>query len=820
MADTDHCGACFSPCETGQVCFEGGCAGQCPEGLTNCGGACVDLSKDAENCGTCGTICPYPAHASPVCQGSGCTFECEPGWSDINGLPDDGCEEACSFVSPDETCNGVDDNCNGVVDEGFDCPMGRPTTCLTSCLSEGTGTCRIDCTLPGPDACTPPAETCNGADDDCDGAIDNSFPCRPGQTVSCTTLCGTEGSGPCSASCEPPTGTECASADAELCNGADDNCNGAADETFACVLGTTTACTTSCGSTGSGPCSNTCDPPGPSACTPPPETCNGLDDDCDGSIDETFDCPMGSTATQACGNCGTRSCTSSCTWGTCNGEGACTPGDTQSCGACGDQTCLGDCTWGTCSGGGECAPGTTAACGLCGTRTCGSDCRWSACTGEGVCSPGTTQSCGMCGTQTCLSTCRWDVCVGGGVCTPGSTASCTVGSCTGTQTCDSTCAWGACDVGTTPTNDTCAGAINVGSGGSFPGTTCGATNDYTATCAGGANSPDVVYRLDITQLSTVTVDLCGGSTWDTALFIRSGSCTGTQVGCNDDACGLQSRISMALDPGTYYIFVDGYSSYGAGTFTLNVNVAPYTAPNDTCATPSTLYFGGTTSGSMLGSAHNTTGSCGGAGNDVVYSFTTYSTTDVFIAATSTAFDPILYASSTCGGSTWCNDNAAAGLTGSILTLGGLASGTYYLVVDSPGTTSGTFTIEAYSHADAAAGDNCGSALILSNGATGSTISLLDDFDASCRNNNSSEAVYAFIVETARTVTVNTCTGTSYDSILYFRDDCDTGTDIACDNDSCGSQSSVSAYFSPGVYFLYVDGNRGLTGTYTLTVSGL
>jgi hypothetical protein len=48
-----------------------------------------------------------------------------------------------------EVCNGLDDNCNGAIDEGINCTPG--------CVP------------------TDPVDECNGIDDDCDGAIDEGF---------------------------------------------------------------------------------------------------------------------------------------------------------------------------------------------------------------------------------------------------------------------------------------------------------------------------------------------------------------------------------------------------------------------------------------------------------------------------------------------------------------------------------------------------------------------------------------------------------------------------------------------------------------------
>lgn len=89
-----------------------------------------------------------------------------------------------------------------------------------------------DAFIPLPDVgpvCIPLPERCNGIDDDCDGVVDNGFDvgaaCRPlgPNCVDVTKVCRANGAG---TMCpyEPPNGLP------ELCNGQDDNCNGQVDE--------------------------------------------------------------------------------------------------------------------------------------------------------------------------------------------------------------------------------------------------------------------------------------------------------------------------------------------------------------------------------------------------------------------------------------------------------------------------------------------------------------------------------------------------------------------------------------------------------------
>ncbi len=74
--------------------------------------------------------------------------------------------------APDAVCDGVDDNCSGTADEGY---VPVPTSCgVGACARTGATSCVHGTVVNG---CTPGApqpETCNGIDDNCDGTIDNA----------------------------------------------------------------------------------------------------------------------------------------------------------------------------------------------------------------------------------------------------------------------------------------------------------------------------------------------------------------------------------------------------------------------------------------------------------------------------------------------------------------------------------------------------------------------------------------------------------------------------------------------------------------------
>src|SRR5262249_36527749 len=82
-----------------------------------------DLDNDPNNCGTCNHVCMLD-HAIAGCSMKSCTVaSCEPEFFDVDHVAANGCEYGpCQIQGPVEACNGVDDNCNGQIDEGLTPP--------------------------------------------------------------------------------------------------------------------------------------------------------------------------------------------------------------------------------------------------------------------------------------------------------------------------------------------------------------------------------------------------------------------------------------------------------------------------------------------------------------------------------------------------------------------------------------------------------------------------------------------------------------------------------------------------------------------------
>ncbi len=185
-----------------------------------------------------------------------------------------------------ETCNGVDDDCNGTVDDSAQ-GVGLPCGSSVGACRAGTRACQGG-SLTCVGAVGGTAEICNGVDDDCNGIIDDS---PAGQGVACGSAVGAchQGSNQCingAFACIGAAGPQ-----TETCNGFDDDCNGVVDDN---PTGQNTACGSAVGACRKG--QQKCQS-GVFACVGAigavDETCNGVDDDCNGTVDDN---PTGQNA--------------------------------------------------------------------------------------------------------------------------------------------------------------------------------------------------------------------------------------------------------------------------------------------------------------------------------------------------------------------------------------------------------------------------------------------------------------------------------------------------------------------------------------------
>jgi hypothetical protein len=518
----------------------------CAPGLVPCGSECVDVSTDPDHCGRCDNQCRSGyVHTLPVCQNGLCGTACEPGWEDRDDAP--GCESAC-VAAGDEVCNGLDDDCDGMPDDTFQCVMGEPVACLTTCRSVGIGECSEDCEPPLPSACTPPEEACNGFDDDCDGMIDEDFP--PETCDLCTPDCADRDCGPdpvCGWSCGECTPPETCNLYGQCIPPCEPDCTGL-------ECGPDPVCGLSCG-----------------VCTPP-DTCSDEGQcvppcvpDCTG-----LECGPDPVCGESCGEC--------------------EPGDT-----CEDGVCVTPCVP-NCAGR-ECGPDPACgeSCGFCtlpetcnsaGRCVCVPDCSAVECGPDPICSI----SCGDCTPPEICNSAGMCVCVPdctGLECGPDPVCSVSCGACTDPEECN---AEGRCEVpGCPPPVESCTTgtqnrrgcsgariigrtAAGTGSGYSISDDTCYAWNEFDYSDCYDAGY-DHAYRIYMLEGETIHItvdpwyDCAWEFWWDMTLHVITSA-----AGCYDMDCTnrvlchryISSEFNYdhtATQDGWVVIVVDGSTAF-------------------------------------------------------------------------------------------------------------------------------------------------------------------------------------------------------------------------------------------------------------------
>jgi hypothetical protein len=146
----------------------------------------------------------------------------------------------------------------------------------------------------------------------------------------------------------------------------------------------------------------------------------------------------------------------------------------------------------------------------------------------------------------------------------------------------------------------------------------GATGFITGECASGGFGYEATLAWAAPSTATYTVDTVG-TEFDTLLYVLD-ECGGTELACNDDAVGLQSRLTLEATAGEgFVIVVDPYRVTDSGRWVLNIEQVP-----EVCAeTDLGSAIGEVASGSNDGASTDYLVDCGrlAGGSDVAFIWT-------------------------------------------------------------------------------------------------------------------------------------------------------------------------------------------------------
>jgi hypothetical protein len=367
----------------------------------------------------------------------------------------------------------------------------------------------------------------------------------------------------------------------------------------------------------------------------------------------------------------------------------------------------------------------------------------------------------------------------------------------------------------------CEQVDELSSGELVRGDTRGRPSSTSPSCIPPGSAPEVIYRLVVEQPAQVSLEL--ESDFDGVLSLLDACGAGATLGCNDDFQDTaHARLDLTLQPGTYYVAVDGYAS-AQGEFTLLAQVQPLRPLAEVCADAPPLPIGQQVSGTTAGSPNYFQATCaGGAGApDQVHRLDVPQRSRVRVHQHS-QHDGALYIRRSCEDPTSelvCNDDFGGSTSESLVTAV-LDPGQYFVISDgyardsSGGAGDYALTAEiAPVSGGGADADACGAAGTLSAGTPVAldTFEAADDLHGSCGGADAPDVVYMLRVDARSTARI-TLSNAQFEGVIYLRRACgDAATEVACAEvpmtSSFGSQGLLETVLDPGTYAVVVDGRE-------------
>jgi hypothetical protein len=319
----------------------------------------------------------------------------------------------------------------------------------------------------------------------------------------------------------------------------------------------------------------------------------------------------------------------------------------------------------------------------------------------------------------------------------------------------------------------------------------------------------MVYVLEVPQRQRVILEV--DARYDSVLYIRKDDCSdeGAEVECNDDAPNggrNKSRIERVLEPGKYFVFVDGYNTE-SGSYKLTVSTSDVVALVDACRRAPLLASGVPVSGSTSGSADDAQASCGGGaeGADTPWRFELAARSRVRLVERSDEVSPVIHVRHACADAqseAACSESPRskdAAITGVF------DPGAYTVFADGrEREAAGRYALSFESappSGSGVTGDGCGDAApLLGAGATtaGDTFTARDDVAGTCGGVGAADVVYRVDVPRRSRLRAALDAEEASHLLVAWRRCGDRSTEVACGR-------TLDEVLAPGTYFVGVDG---------------
>jgi hypothetical protein len=355
---------------------------------------------------------------------------------------------------------------------------------------------------------------------------------------------------------------------------------------------------------------------------------------------------------------------------------------------------------------------------------------------------------------------------------------------------------------------TCESPIPLAAG-TVSGTTRHGESNNTGSCD-HSDAKEVVYELDVPQRQRVSIEV--DARFDAVLYVRKDDCAeeADEVECNDDAPNggrNVSRIQRVLEPGKYFVFVDGYNAE-SGPYKLTVSTSDVVALGDACQGARALVPGATVAASTEGRANDAEASCGGGaeGADVPWRFELGSRARVRLVERSDDVSPVLHVRRACDDAlseAACGESGVASNEAAVT--GIFDPGGYTVFADARQRESaGSYALSletARVEGGGAVGDGCGDAMALggaSGTVTGDTFTASDELAGTCGGAGAADVVYRIDVPRRGRLRASLGAEEGRHLLVAWHRCGERASELACG-------TSVDEVLEPGTYFLGVDG---------------